>query len=89
MLYAHAIQICSLLNIQMEYISLERNLEGTCGDPGPLFGDQDSSLLDHLDYQGGGIPQQESPTLDGLFVDRADAMPHLLFHMLYLIQQAA
>jgi hypothetical protein len=78
MLYAHDIQICSLLNIQMEYISPERNLEGTCGDPGPLFGDQDSSLLDHLDYQGGGIPQHESPTLDdGLLVDPADAIPYL------------
>jgi len=62
----------------MEYISPERNLEGTCGDPGPLFGDQDSSQLDHLDYQGGGIPQHESPTLnDGLLVDPADAIPYL------------
>ncbi|KAK3127157.1 hypothetical protein QOZ80_7AG0569150 [Eleusine coracana subsp. coracana] len=39
----------------MEYISPERHLEGSCGDPGPLFGDQDGSLLDHLDYQGGGF----------------------------------
>ncbi|KAK8460520.1 hypothetical protein SEVIR_2G341800v4 [Setaria viridis] len=62
----------------MEYISPERNLEGTCGDPGPLFGDQDGSLLDHLDYQGGGMPQHESPTLDdGLLVDPADAIPYL------------
>ncbi|OEL38869.1 hypothetical protein BAE44_0000115 [Dichanthelium oligosanthes] len=62
----------------MEYISPERNLEGTCGDPGPLFGGQDDSLLDHLDYQGGGIPQHESPTLDdGLLVDSANAIPYL------------
>lgn len=62
----------------MEYISPERNLEGTCGDPGPLFGDQDDSLLDHLDYQGGGIPQHESPTLDdGLLVDPVVAIPYL------------
>ncbi|KAJ1291107.1 hypothetical protein BS78_02G293000 [Paspalum vaginatum] len=60
----------------MEYISPERNLEGTCGDPGPFFGDQDGSLLDHLDYQGGGIPQHESPTLDdGLY--QAGAIPYL------------
>jgi len=69
-----ALLVWLVLSHQMEYISPERNLEGTCGDPGPLFGDQDSSLLDHLDYQGGGIPQQESPTLDGLLVDSADAM---------------
>ncbi|CAN6218981.1 unnamed protein product [Urochloa humidicola] len=57
----------------MDYISPERNLEGTCGDPGPLFGDQDGSLLDHLDYQGGGMPQHESPALhDGLLADPAD-----------------
>nr|CAB3458090.1 unnamed protein product [Digitaria exilis] len=63
---------------EMEYISPERNLEGTCGDPGPLFGDQDGSLLDHLDYQGGGIPQHESPTLDdGLLVDPVVAIPYL------------
>ncbi|CAO1941870.1 unnamed protein product [Urochloa humidicola] len=56
----------------MDYISPERNLEGTCGDPGPLFGDQDGSLLDHLDYQE-GMPQHESPALDdGLLVDPAD-----------------
>ncbi|CAL5062530.1 unnamed protein product [Urochloa decumbens] len=62
----------------MDYISPERNLEGTCGDPGPLFGDQDGSLLDHLDYQGGGMPQHESPALDdGLLVDPADAIPYL------------
>jgi len=62
----------------MEYVSPERNLEGTCGDPGPLFGDQGGSLLDHLGYQGGGIPQHESPTLDhGLLVDPADAIPYL------------
>ncbi|CAN6211770.1 unnamed protein product [Urochloa humidicola] len=62
----------------MDYISPERNLEGACGDPGPLFGDQDGSLLDHLDYQGGGMPQHESPALDdGLLVDPADAIPYL------------
>ncbi|KAE8809035.1 serine/threonine-protein kinase PRP4 [Hordeum vulgare] len=34
----------------MDYISPERSLDGTCGDPGPLFGDQDGSLLEHMDY---------------------------------------
>ncbi|PWZ40783.1 Calcium-dependent protein kinase 19 [Zea mays] len=68
----------ALRHVQMEYISPERNLEGTCGDPGPLFADQGGSLLDHLGYQGGGIPQHESPTLDhGLLVDPAGAIPYL------------
>ncbi|GJN32454.1 hypothetical protein PR202_gb20966 [Eleusine coracana subsp. coracana] len=67
---------------QMEYISPERHLEGSCGDPGPLFGDPDGSLLDHLDYQGGGfqggVQQHESPALDeGLLVDPADAIQYL------------
>jgi hypothetical protein len=65
----------------MEYISPERHLEGSCGDPGPFLGDQDGSLLDHLDYQGGGfqggVPHHESPALDGLLVDPADAIPYL------------
>ncbi|VAH45360.1 unnamed protein product [Triticum turgidum subsp. durum] len=34
----------------MDYISPERSLDGTCGDPGPLFGDQDGCLLEHMDY---------------------------------------
>ncbi|TVU38872.1 hypothetical protein EJB05_12267 [Eragrostis curvula] len=66
----------------MEYISPERHLEGSCGDPGPLFGDHDGSLLDHLDYEGGGfqggVSHHESPALDeGLLVDPADTIPYL------------
>lgn len=69
---------CSLLNVQMDYISPERSLEGTCGDPGPLFVDQDDSLLEHMDYHGEGVPQHESPPLnEGLLVDPADQNSYL------------
>ncbi|EMS64629.1 Putative RNA-binding protein rbpE [Triticum urartu] len=63
---------------QMDYISPERSLDGTCGDPGPLFGDQDGCLLEHMDYHGEGITQPESPPLnDGLLVDAADQISYL------------
>uniref|UniRef100_A0A453BE96 Uncharacterized protein n=1 Tax=Aegilops tauschii subsp. strangulata TaxID=200361 RepID=A0A453BE96_AEGTS len=69
---------CCLFNIQMDYISPERSLDGTCGDPGPLFGDQDGCLLEHMDYHGEGITQPESPPLnDGLLVDAADQISYL------------
>uniref|UniRef100_A0A453BEA6 Uncharacterized protein n=1 Tax=Aegilops tauschii subsp. strangulata TaxID=200361 RepID=A0A453BEA6_AEGTS len=62
----------------MDYISPERSLDGTCGDPGPLFGDQDGCLLEHMDYHGEGITQPESPPLnDGLLVDAADQISYL------------
>jgi hypothetical protein len=66
----------------MEYISPERHLEGSCGDPGPLLGDQNVGLLDHLDYQGGcfqgGVSHHESPALvERPLVDPADATPYL------------
>ena len=75
----------------MDYMSPERSLDGTCGDPGPLFGDQDGSLLEHMDYHGEGITQHESPRLnDGLLVDpddqisylSADSVPYMNDHML-------
>ncbi|CAM0906047.1 unnamed protein product [Alopecurus aequalis] len=62
----------------MDYMSPERSLDGTCGDPGHLFGDQDDSLLDHMDYHGGGITRHESPPLnDGLLVDPSDQISYL------------
>uniref|UniRef100_A0ACD5UN92 Uncharacterized protein n=1 Tax=Avena sativa TaxID=4498 RepID=A0ACD5UN92_AVESA len=62
----------------MDYMSPERGLDGTCGDPGPLFQDPDGSLLEHMDYHGEGITRHESPPLnDGLFVDPADQISYM------------
>uniref|UniRef100_A0ACD5U8I5 Uncharacterized protein n=1 Tax=Avena sativa TaxID=4498 RepID=A0ACD5U8I5_AVESA len=62
----------------MDYMSPERSLDGTCGDPGPLFQDPDGSLLEHMDYHGEGITRHESPPLnDGLFVDPADQISYM------------
>ncbi|KQK16015.1 hypothetical protein BRADI_1g26300v3 [Brachypodium distachyon] len=64
--------------LTMDYISPERNLDGTCGDPGSLFADQDGSLLEHLDYHGDGSTQHDSPPLnDELLVDQADQISYL------------
>jgi len=61
----------------MDYMSPERSLDGTCGDPGPLFGDQDGNLLD-MDYHGEGITMHKSPQLnDGLLGDPADQISYL------------
>nr|XP_051215680.1 uncharacterized protein LOC127333328 isoform X2 [Lolium perenne] len=70
----------------MDYMSPERSLDGPCGDPGPLFGDQDGSLLD-MDYHGEGITGHGSPQLnDGLLADAAylsaDSVPYMNDQML-------
>ncbi|XP_006644171.2 serine/arginine repetitive matrix protein 5-like [Oryza brachyantha] len=60
----------------MDYISPDRSLEGACGDPGPLFGDHDGSLLDHMGFHGD--PQHVSPQLnEGLLVDPTDQISYL------------
>uniref|UniRef100_A0A0D9V103 Uncharacterized protein n=1 Tax=Leersia perrieri TaxID=77586 RepID=A0A0D9V103_9ORYZ len=60
----------------MDYISPDRGLEGACGDPGPLFGDHDGSLLEHMGFHGD--PQHVSPSLnEGLLVDPTDQMSYL------------
>uniref|UniRef100_A0A0E0C1Y8 RRM domain-containing protein n=1 Tax=Oryza meridionalis TaxID=40149 RepID=A0A0E0C1Y8_9ORYZ len=60
----------------MDYISPDRSLEGACGDPGPLFGDHDGSLLEHMGFHGD--PQHVSPQLnEGLLVDSTDQISYL------------
>uniref|UniRef100_A0A0E0JIV2 RRM domain-containing protein n=1 Tax=Oryza punctata TaxID=4537 RepID=A0A0E0JIV2_ORYPU len=60
----------------MDYISPDRSLEGACGDPGPLFGGHEESLLEHMDFHGD--PQHVSPQLnEGLLVDSTDQISYL------------
>ncbi|KAL5221554.1 hypothetical protein ABZP36_026267 [Zizania latifolia] len=62
----------------MDYISPDRSLEGACGDPEPLFGDHGGSLLEHMDFHAGVVPQNVSPPLnEGLLVDPTDQISYL------------